>query len=287
MRASSRVAIRSADRSSARTRTGARTPVGVTSRHLPTRLTAAIAAWLSTLVLLLWWYAATLSPAETRPLPSPGEVIAALGDLAEEGLLWPSVGMSLARVCAGLALGTALALPAALVAGASRLGLAIIDKPVHMLRAIPFPALSPLLIIWIGIDESMKVALIAIGVFGLIYVNVRDGVRAIDPRLIELARAYRMDRRTVFLRILLPGALPSFMTGMRFAITVSWIALVTCETVNSTVGLGYILSRAQQFSRTDQMVLCVILYAALGLASEALVGLIERAAMPYRAVAAR
>ncbi|KAA8821746.1 ABC transporter permease [Bifidobacterium vespertilionis] len=246
-----------------------------------------IAAWLSTLALLIWWYFATLTPSDSRPLPSPGEVASSLGDLAEEGLLWPSVGMSLARVCAGLAVGIVLALPAGLIAGASRLGLTIIDKPVHMLRAIPFPALSPLLIIWIGIDESMKVALIAIGVFGLIYVNVRDGVRAIDPRLVELARAYRMDRWTVFSRVLLPGAMPSFMTGLRFAITVSWIALVTCETVNSTVGLGYILSRAQQFSRTDQMVLCVILYAALGLASEALVGLIERLAMPYRSVTVR
>lgn len=257
---------------------------GRTRRH--TRALKAmtpLAGWLSTLALLLWWYLATLSPADTRPLPSPLEVVAAWNDLNAEGLLWPSIGMSLVRVLLGLALGIALAVPAAVLTGATRLGFAIIDKPVHMLRAIPFPALSPLLIIWLGIDETMKVALIAVGVFGLIYVNLRDGIRGLDPKLIELARAYHLPRALVFRRILFRGALPSFMTGLRFAITVAWIALVTCETVNSTVGIGYILSRAQQFSRTDQMVLCVVLYAILGLGSEALVGALERALTPWRA----
>ncbi|MEF2736860.1 MAG: ABC transporter permease subunit, partial [Bifidobacterium choerinum] len=114
--------------------------------------------------------------------------------------------------------------------------------------------------------------------FALVYVNVRDGVRAIDPRLLELARAYRMPRHVVFTKILLRGVLPQFMTGLRFAITVSWIALVTCETVNSSAGIGYLLARAQQFFRTDQMVLCIVLYAALGLLSEWVVGALERLA---------
>ncbi|MBW3080383.1 ABC transporter permease [Bifidobacterium sp. 79T10] len=242
--------------------------------------------WASTAALCIWWYCATLSPADTRPLPSPAEVAAAWNDLAAEGLLWPSIGMSLVRVLLGLALGIALAVPAAVLTGATRLGFAVIDKPVHMLRAIPFPALSPLLIIWLGIDETMKVALIAVGVFGLIYVNLRDGIRGLDPKLLELARAYHLPRALVFRRILFRGALPSFMTGLRFAITVAWIALVTCETVNSTVGIGYILSRAQQFSRTDQMVLCIVLYALLGLGSEALVGALEKALTPWRRRAA-
>ncbi|OZG62419.1 binding-protein-dependent transport systems inner membrane component [Bifidobacterium lemurum] len=240
------------------------------------------AAWLSTVALLLWWFLATLSPADSRPLPSPLEVWQAGAQLVEQGMLLPSIGVSLARVLGGLALGLALAVPAGLVAGASRLGLTLIDKPIHMMRAIPFPALAPLFIVWFGIDETMKIALIAVGVFGLIYVNLRDGVRGVDPHLLELAQAYRLDRGTVLWRILFRGALPNFMTGLRFALTVAWIALVTCETVNSSIGLGYILSRSQQFSRTDQMVLCVVLYAALGLASEALVGVLERAVTPWK-----
>lgn len=234
-------------------------------------------AWASTAVLVVLWLLGTRSPAGTRALPSPGEVAAAAASLASDGVLWPSVRVSVARVMTGLAIGVALAVPAGIISGASRIGEAVIGKPAHMLRAIPFPALAPLLIVMLGIGEAMKVALIAVGAFSLIYVNVRDGVRAIDPGLLELARAYRMPRRVVFMKILLRGALPQFMTGLRFALTVSWIALVTCETVNSSAGIGYLLSRAQQFFRTDQMVLCIVLYAALGLLSEWLVSMLERA----------
>ena len=169
------------------------------------RIAAVAAAWASTLLLLLWWYFATLSPADTRPLPSPAEVVGAWNDLDAEGLLWPSIGISLLRVASGLALGIILAVPAGLVAGASRVGLAIIDKPIHMLRAVPFPALAPLFIVVFGIGETMKIGLITVGVFGLVYVNLRDGVRNLDPRLFELAKVYHFSRATLFLRVLLPG----------------------------------------------------------------------------------
>ncbi len=247
------------------------------ARHMPYLAVHTLIAWASTAVLVVLWFLGTRSPTGTRALPSPGEVAAAAASLASDGVLWPSVRVSVARVMAGLAIGVALAVPAGIISGASRIGEAVIGKPAHMLRAIPFPALAPLLIVMLGIGEAMKVALIAIGAFSLIYVNVRDGVRAIDPGLLELARAYRMPRRVVFMKILLRGALPQFMTGLRFALTVSWIALVTCETVNSSAGIGYLLSRAQQFFRTDQMVLCIVLYAALGLLSEWLVSMLERA----------
>lgn len=229
---------------------------------------------------MLVWALATRGSAELRSLPSPAEVFAAAVSLHGEGMLWPSVGISLLRVTLGLAVGVALGVPAGICAGASAIGHAVLDKPIHMLRVVPFPALAPLLIVLLGIGEGMKIALITIGAFALIYVNVRDGVRGIDPKLLELARAYRLPRRTVFTRILLRGTLPSFMTGLRFALTVSWIALVTCETVNSSSGIGYLLSRSQQFYRTDQMVLCIVLYAMLGLVSEWLVCALERALVP-------
>ena len=243
------------------------------------------AAWASSLALLVCWAWATQSPDSNRTMPSPGEVIRAFSDLNAEGLWWPSVDISVMRVAAGLVIGVLLGVPAGVLSGASSIGHAIIDKPIHMLRAIPFPALAPLLIVLLGIGETMKIALIAIGAFALIYINVRDGVRNVDPRLLELARAYHLPKRTVFTRILLRGALPQFLTGLRFALTVSWIALVTCETVNASAGIGYILSRSQQFYRTDQMVLCIAAYAVLGLLSEWVVGSIERIAVPLRASA--
>ena len=245
------------------------------------RILYGIGGWTSTILLLLWWYLATLTPADTRPLPSPLEVAGSWGELQTEGLLWPSIGASLLRVGLGLIVGVGLAIPLGILAGISRLGFTIVDKPVHMVRSIPFNALAPLFIIMLGIGETMKIALIAVGVFSLVYVNLRDGVHNMDPRLLELARAYHIDHLTVFLKILFKGTLPAFMTGMRFALVVAWIALVTCETVNSTTGIGYILARAQQFSRTDQMVLCVVLYAVLGLVSEGVIWMLEKALTPW------
>lgn len=236
--------------------------------------------WCSIALLIALWAWATRNGGSF--LPSPAQVVAAGADLQAEGILLPSLATSLARVGLGLGAGLVAAIALAALTCSSSLGYAIADKPVHMLRSIPFPALTPLLIILLGIGETMKVTLIAIGAFGLIYVNLRDAIRGIDPKLMELARAYGLTRMQTLRKVLLPGALPGLMTGLRFATVVAWIALASCETVNASTGLGYILSRAQQFSRTDQMVLCIAVYAVLGLLSEALVNLLSKAAMPWR-----
>ena len=241
-------------------------------------------AWISTIVIVFLWFLVTLGPVEDRALPSPLEVIKAFVDLHNEGILWPSLAISIFRVVAGLVLGIAFALPAGILSGGSAIGETIINKPSHMLRSIPFPALAPLLIIFLGVDELMKIMLIAIGVFGPMYVNIRDGVRNIDPRLIELAKAYHIKKSTVFTTIFMRGTLANFMTGLRFSISVAWVALVTCETVNSSIGIGYILSRAQQFFRPDQMMACIIMYAIAGLGSEITANIFEYLLMPERRI---
>lgn len=241
-------------------------------------------AWISTIVIVFLWFLITLGPVEDRALPSPLEVIKAFVDLHNEGILWPSLTISIFRVVAGLVLGIAFALPAGILSGGSTIGETIINKPSHMLRSIPFPALAPLLIIFLGVDELMKIMLIAIGVFGPMYVNIRDGVRNIDPRLIELAKAYHIKKSTVFTTIFMRGTLANFMTGLRFSISVAWVALVTCETVNSSIGIGYILSRAQQFFRPDQMMACIIMYAIAGLGSEITANIFEYLLMPERRI---
>ncbi|MBF9314394.1 ABC transporter permease subunit [Bifidobacteriaceae bacterium NR002] len=241
-------------------------------------------AWISTIVIVFLWFLTTLGPVEDRALPSPLEVIKAFVDLHNEGILWPSLAISIFRVVAGLVLGIAFALPAGILSGGSAIGETIINKPSHMLRSIPFPALAPLLIIFLGVDELMKIMLIAIGVFGPMYVNIRDGVRNIDTRLIELAKAYHIKKSTVFTTIFMRGTLANFMTGLRFSISVAWVALVTCETVNSSIGIGYILSRAQQFFRPDQMMACIIMYAIAGLGSEITANIFEYLLMPERRI---
>jgi sulfonate transport system permease protein len=215
-------------------------------------------------------------------LPGPAEIAAAAVSLAREGILAQSLLASLGRVACGLGLGLALGVPLGLVSGASRIAEIVFDRPVQMLRAIPFNALAPLLIILLGIGESMKISLIVIGVFVPLYLNTRSGVIHFDVKLLELSRAYRMPRTVVAWHILLKGVLPSILTGLRFACAIAWIALVSCETVNAKSGIGYMLSRAQTFARMDEEMVCILLYALLGLASDALVRLLEKAVTRWK-----
>ena len=236
--------------------------------------------WITSASLLLIWALASAGGQEST-LPSPGAVLLAARDLSAQGLLLPSIGASAPRVVIASAIAIVIAVPSGILSGISKLGSLIIDKPIHMLRAVPFNALAPLLIVWLGIGETLKIVLIAIGVFSPIYLNLRDGVRQLDPKLLELARAYRIPPKDVFIDLLLKGSIPSLITGLRFGLTISWIALVTCETVNSSTGIGYLLSRSQQFSRNDQMVLCIVMYAFLALITESLMSVFEKLATPW------
>ncbi|MCL1818097.1 MAG: ABC transporter permease [Spirochaetaceae bacterium] len=217
-------------------------------------------------------------------LPGPGEIAAAALALAREGILAESLLASFGRVACGLALGIVLGVPLGLVSGASRIAELVFDRPMQMLRAIPFNALAPLLIILIGVGEPMKISLIVIGVFVPLYLNTRSGVINFDAKLLELSRAYRMSRPVVAWQILFKGVLPSILTGLRFACAIAWIALVTCETVNAKSGIGYMLSRAQTFARLDQEMVCILLYAVLGLTTDAGVRLLEKAATRWKGV---
>ncbi|MDR2719109.1 MAG: ABC transporter permease [Treponema sp.] len=215
-------------------------------------------------------------------LPGPAEIAAAAFSLAREGILVPSLLASLGRVVCGLGLGIALGVPLGLVSGASRIVELVFDRPVQILRAIPFNALAPLLIILLGVGETMKISLIVIGVFVPLYLNTRSGVLHFDTKLLELSRAYRMPWPVVAWHILLKGVLPSILTGLRFVCAIAWIALVTCETVNAKSGIGYMLSRAQTFARMDEEMVCILLYAIMGLTTDAFVRLLEKTATRWK-----
>jgi sulfonate transport system permease protein len=215
-------------------------------------------------------------------IPGIGEIAGAAAELARSGLLWDSLCTSLGRVACGLALGLALGVPLGLLSGASRIAELVFDRPVQMLRAVPFNALTPLLIILFGVGESMKISLIVIGVFVPIYLNTRAGVIHFDEKLLELVRVYKMPKAALAWQVLFKGVLPSILTGLRFALAIAWIALVTCEKVNAGSGIGHMLSRAQDFSRIDQQVVCILLYAALGLLTDGLVRFLEAGATRWK-----
>ena len=239
--------------------------------------------WISPLFLLALWELgsrAGLIPA--RVLAAPSSVAATFWGMLASGELGANLGVSFLRVAAGLALGVAVGVALALVAGLSRLGEDVVDPPVQMLRTLPVLALSPLFIVWFGIDETPKVGLIALSVTFPIYLNLFSGIRSVDPKLIEAARSFGLKGGELIRQVILPGALPSFLLGLRFALAVAILVLVVAEQINAQAGLGYLINNARDFLRTDIIVVCLVIYALLGLGADALVRAVERVALAWR-----
>ncbi|MGI4809980.1 MAG: ABC transporter permease subunit [Janthinobacterium lividum] len=237
----------------------------------------------SPLVLLLVWQAASsaglLSP---RTLASPLQIVAAGWDLALSGDLALNVAVSLARVAAGLIIGVTIGGALAILAGLSRLGEDIIDAPMQMLRTLPFLALVPLFILWLGIGETPKIALVALGAAFPIYLNLFSGIRGVDPKLVEMGRTFGLDRAGLIRHVILPGALPAALTGLRFSLGVAWLSLVVAEQINAHSGIGYMINDARDFLRTDIIMVGLVLYALLGLAVDTIVRIFERRLLAWR-----
>ena len=244
---------------------------------------ARVRRFMSPLALVLLWQAAStaglLSP---RTLAAPSTILLTAWDLLASGQLPWHILVSLARVLAGLGIGLVAGVLLALAAGLSRLGEDVVDAPVQMLRTLPFLALVPLFILWFGIGETPKVALVALGTTFPIYLNLFAGIRGVEPRLAEMGRVFGLDRRGLVRHVILPGALPSALVGLRYSLGVAWLSLVVAEQVNATAGIGYLINDARDFLRTDVILVGLVLYALLGLGADSLVRLLERRLLAWR-----
>ncbi len=257
-------------------------PASVPRPRRPWR-TDALRRFVSPLVLVALWQAASmaglLSP---RVLAAPSAILATAWGLLATGELETNMLVSLERVAAGLAIGVSAGAALAVVAGLSRLGEDVVDAPMQMLRTLPFLALVPLFILWFGIGEVPKVALVALGSTFPVYLNLFAGIRGIDPKLLEAGRVFGLNRAGIIRHIVLPGALPSGLVGLRYALGVAWLSLVVAEQINASAGIGYMISDARDFLRTDVIVVGLAVYAVLGLAADALVRLAERRLLAWR-----
>jgi sulfonate transport system permease protein len=234
------------------------------------------------LLLVIWSVGSATGWLDPRVLSAPWTVVTTTGELIADGRLQSNLWTSTQRAFAGLGLGILLGTVLALVSGLSRLGEAVLDGPIQIKRAIPSLALLPLLILWLGIGESMKVTTITLGVFVPIYIHTHNGLRTIDSRYVELAQTVGLSRWEFVRRVVLPGALPGFLLGLRFAVTGAWLALVVVEQINSTSGIGYMMELARTYGQTDIIIVGLVLYGALGLLSDGAVRLIQRRALSWR-----
>ncbi|MEU8288994.1 ABC transporter permease subunit [Micromonospora sp. NPDC048905] len=238
---------------------------------------------ISPVVLVLGWeLAARTGLLAPEKLPAPSDVLATGWRLTRDGTLLVHLLDSLTRAGAGLLIGGVLALVLGTVAGLLRLGDDLVDPPVQMARMLPHLGLVPLLIIWVGIGESLKISLVALGAFFPIYFNTYAGIRDIDERLVEAARTCGLGQAARLRHVVLPGALPSLFLGLRLAIGAAWLSLVVGEQVNAQTGIGFLMMEAREFSQTDVVVLGLLVYALLGLISDLALRVLERRMLTWR-----
>ncbi|WP_307865539.1 ABC transporter permease [Streptomyces montanisoli] len=238
---------------------------------------------MGTLLLLGVWALAsatgTLSP---RTLAPPWTVPGTFWHLWTREGLAQHVAASLRLALASLAIGVAAGLVLALLSGLSRVGDALIDGPVQVNRSIPWYVLVPVAISALGIGDTMKTTMIALGVYLPVYLNTHAALRRIDARYVELAESLGLSRWTFVRAVVLPGALPGFFLGLRLATTSSWLALVIIEQINATRGLGYLMNQAQSYGQDDVVIVLVVLYTLLGLISDFLLRALERRALSWQ-----
>ena len=229
------------------------------------QLSNALLPWaLPVLLVAVWQLASQVGWLSTRILPSPENIIITFWKLTVSGELWQNLAISGWRAAIGFAIGGSIGLVLGLITGTSRVGERLLDTSVQMLRNVPHLALIPLVILWFGIDESAKIFLVALGTLFPIYLNTYHGIRNIDRGLVEMARSYGLSGWSLFIQVILPGALPSIMVGVRFALGLMWLTLIVAETISADSGIGYLAMNAREFLQTDVVVVAIILYALLG-----------------------
>ena len=198
------------------------------------------------------------------------------------GTLQGSLLVSAERWAIGFGLGVVIAVLLAIVTGLSRIAETALDPIVQALRSIPLLGVLPLFIIWFGIGELPKDLIVLLGALFPMYVNTFAGIRGVDPKLGELGQVLGLSRRELVTNIVLPGALPQALTGLRLSVVASLLALVVGEQINANAGLGFMITTAQEFLENNIIMVCLIVYAILGLTADALVRMLERKALVWR-----
>jgi sulfonate transport system permease protein len=239
--------------------------------------------WLSPFILLGIWEALSRSgviPEHT--LAAPSTVLITLLQMIRTGELPHNLLISFGRVSLGLGIGVGLGVAFGLIAGLSRQGEVLVDPVMQIKRTIPVVALAPLFIIWFGIGETPKVALIAFATLFPVYLNLYNGIRGVDKRLVDAALSFGLNRWQLIVHVILPGALPSLLVGLRYSLTVAIVMLVIAEQINASAGLGFLVNNARDFMRTDIIVVCLMVYALLGLGADFLIRIVETRALAWR-----
>jgi sulfonate transport system permease protein len=236
---------------------------------------------------LAWELAVRFGLAQGRLMPPPSRIAATLGDLARSGELWQHVQATLLRVFAGFLLGAVVGTLAGALTGVSETARRVLDPTLQALRAVPSIAWVPLFLLWLGIFEASKVALIAVGVFFPVYLGVASAIEGIDRKLIEVGRVFRLTTPQMVRRVLLPAVLPTWLVSLRAGLGLGFMFVVAAEFMGADTGLGYLLVDGQQMGRPDRILAAIITFAVLGKLCDSLLVLSTRPLVRWQDTARR
>ncbi|HET7753435.1 MAG TPA: ABC transporter permease [Anaeromyxobacteraceae bacterium] len=201
-------------------------------------------------------------------LPPPTAVASTIAGLAREGELWEHVLLTLGRVIAGFLAGSVAATALGIATARSERTRELLDPMLQALRAIPSMGWVPLFLLWFGIGEGSKLALIAVGAFFPVYLNLVTGILALDRRLLEVGQVFRMEGFELVRRVILPATLPAYVSGLRGGLGLAWMFVVAAEIMGASRGLGFLMVDGQSSSRPELILASLILFALLGKATD-------------------
>ncbi|MEV6291391.1 ABC transporter permease [Streptomyces sp. NPDC051896] len=233
-------------------------------------------------ILIAWEVLARAGVLSKTYAPAPASIVKSAADLWQQGVLGPDLAISLQRAGIGLAIGLTVGIVTGVLGGLLRSGEYLFNGVVQVLNTIPLLAVLPLMIVWFGIDELTKVLLISFGAGVPMYLNLFAAIRGVDQRLIEMARTTGAGTWRLVARVLVPGALPGFLVGLRFSLAYSVLGLVAAETVNADKGLGFLITQGQTYLQTNQVFVGLVIYSLLGLLADQFVRVLERVLLRWR-----
>ncbi|CAM5740698.1 ABC transporter permease [Mycolicibacterium aubagnense] len=242
-----------------------------------------IVRWLSPLVVLLFWQAGSAwGLIDPEILPAPQTIAEAGIELIGNGQLAEALRISGIRAAEGLLLGGIIGAALGALVGFSKWADATVDPTMQMIRALPHLGLIPLFIVWFGIGELPKVLMVALGAAFPLYLNTSSAIRQVDPKLFETAAVLGFSPLQRLLTVVIPSAAPQVLVGLRQSLAISWLTLIVAEQINADSGVGYLINNARDFLRIDVIIFGLVVYALLGIITDALVRILERRALRYR-----
>lgn len=236
--------------------------------------------------LLLWEFLARIGVLPPNGMPAPSVIASTIADLARSGELWQHIGITLLRIALGFTLGASAGILLAALTGSFPLLRKLLDPFVQSLRNIPSMAWVPLFLLWLGIQESSKIGLIALGAFFPMYLNLLSGILNVDRKLVEVGLIYRLSGFQLIRRVVLPAAFPAFVVGLRSGLGLAWMFVVAAEIMGASKGLGFLMVDGQQTGRASIILASVMLFAVFGKATDAIVQLLSKRWLKNRAEAA-